>query len=46
MACFCWVTSNGKHTRRRNRRMRKSEAGLPEVRNKENDREVRRNVQY
>lgn len=43
-ACFCWVTSNGKHEERRNRRMRKSEAGLPEVRKKEKERKVRRNV--
>lgn len=44
LACFCWVTSDGKHKGRRNRRMRGSEAGLPEVRKKEKDGKVRRNV--
>lgn len=36
-----WVTRNG---RRKRRKTRKSKARLPEVRNKEKDREVRRNV--
>lgn len=47
LARFCWVTRNGRRKRRRRRRngrMRKSEAKLPEVRDKERDMEVRKNV--
>lgn len=43
LTCFCCVEGNEKCNVRRQRKMRKSKAGLPEM-SKEKDMEVRKNA--
>lgn len=42
MTCFCCVEGNEKCNTRQQRKMQKSEVGLPEIRSKEKDKEVRK----
>lgn len=44
LTCFCCVEGNEKCNVRRQRKMRKSNAGLPVMRSKEKDMEVRKNA--
>lgn len=42
LTCFCCVEGNEKCNTRQQRKMQKSEAGLPEMRSKEKDKKVRK----
>lgn len=44
LTCFCCVEGNEKYNVRRQRKMQKSKASLPEMRRKEKDMEVRTNA--